>query len=136
FVGREHQLAALRAALERAESGEGGFVLLTGEAGAGKTRLIRELAHEAAANGVLVLYGSSDGAVTTPYQTLREWLAFLLRVCDRDVLAEFLGDQPSRLLRKLTRGSETSHMERSDPEADRYELQIATAELTRRMSRL
>ena len=33
---------------------------------AGKTRLVRELAHEAAARGVLVLYGASDAAVSTP----------------------------------------------------------------------
>jgi DNA-binding SARP family transcriptional activator len=130
FVGRERELAALRTALERAESGEGGVVLLTGEAGAGKTRLIRELAHQAVADGVLVLYGSSDAAVTTPYQPLREWLAFLLRVCDPDLLAESLSDGPSRLLRNLT------HFERGDPEADRYELQTATAELARRMGSL
>ena len=63
------------------------LVLLGGEAGAGKTRLVRELAHEAAARGVLVLYGASDAAVSTPYQPLREWLEFLLRVCDPGALA-------------------------------------------------
>src|SRR5262249_27794877 len=47
FVGRKSELAALRLLLERAEGGEGGLVLLSGEAGAGKTRLVRELAHDA-----------------------------------------------------------------------------------------
>ena len=84
FVGRATELAALRSLLERAQAGEGAFVLLAGEPGAGKTRLVRELAHEAAAQGVLVLYGGSDAAVSTPYQPLREWLEFLLRVCDPD----------------------------------------------------
>jgi DNA-binding SARP family transcriptional activator len=135
FVGREREAASLRAALEGAESGQGSLVLLTGEAGAGKTRLIRELAHEATANGVLVLYGSSDAAVTTPYQPLREWLAFLLRVCDRDALDELIGDEQSHLLGTLARGW-TGHAERGDPEADRYELQTATAELVGRISRI
>ena len=54
--------------------------LLAGEAGGGKTRLVRELALEAAARGVLVLYGAPDAVVSTPYQPLREWLEFLLRV--------------------------------------------------------
>ena len=45
---------------------------------------MREFAHEAAAEGVLVCYGVSDAAVSTPYQPLREWLEFLLRVCDPD----------------------------------------------------
>ena len=90
------ELATLRALLERAEGGEGGLVLLGGEAGGGKTRLVRELAHEAAARGVLVLYGASDAAVSTPYQPLREWLEFLLRVADPDALAECLGDPARR----------------------------------------
>ena len=74
-------------------------MLLAGEAGGGKTRLVRELAHEAAARGVLVLYGASDAAVSTPYQPLREWLEFLLRVCDPDALAECLGDDGEMLAR-------------------------------------
>jgi DNA-binding SARP family transcriptional activator/predicted ATPase len=136
FVGREREAASLRAALERAESGHGGLVLLTGEAGAGKTRLIRELAHEATAKGVLVLYGSSDAAVTTPYQPLREWLAFLLRVCDPDVVGELLGDQHSQLLGRLAHGALATHPEHGDPEADRYEIQRATAELAGRIGQL
>ena len=82
------------------------LVLLAGEAGGGKTRLVRELAHEAAARGVLVLYGASDAAVTTPYQPLREWLEFLLRVGDPDALAECLGagaEQLARLVPELAR---------------------------------
>src|SRR5262245_51149545 len=71
FVGREAEFATLRAALERAEGGEGALVMLAGEAGAGKTRLVRELAQEAVGRGMFVLYGSSDPAVTTPYQPLR-----------------------------------------------------------------
>ena len=63
--------AALRALLERAAGGEGGLVLLGAEAGGGKTRLVREFAHEAAAEGVLVCYGVSDAAVSTPYQPLQ-----------------------------------------------------------------
>ena len=101
FVGRAGELATLRALLERAEGGEGGLVLLAGEAGGGKTRLVRELAHEAAARGVLVLYGASDAAVSTPYQPLREWLEFLLRVCDPDALARV----PRRARRDRWRGS-------------------------------
>ena len=88
FVGRQAELAGLRALLERAEGGEGGLVLLAGEAGGGKTRLVRELAHEAAARGFLVCYGASDAAVSLPYQPLREWLELLLRVCDPGALEE------------------------------------------------
>jgi class 3 adenylate cyclase len=48
IVGREAELAALRRAWERAKSGNGQAVLLTGEAGIGKSRLLQALAATAA----------------------------------------------------------------------------------------
>jgi hypothetical protein len=42
LVGRRHELAQLRKALDTAASGAGGLVLLAGEAGVGKTRLTVE----------------------------------------------------------------------------------------------
>ena len=57
FVGRENELAELRAAYERAAGGTASTVLVSGEAGVGKTRLIAELASRAADAGALVLAG-------------------------------------------------------------------------------
>jgi len=73
FVGRADEVATLRTLLETANRGEGAVALVTGEAGAGKTRLVHEFARDAAASGALVLYGTADATVTTPYQPLREW---------------------------------------------------------------
>jgi DNA-binding SARP family transcriptional activator/tetratricopeptide (TPR) repeat protein len=138
FVGRTGELAVLRSLVERAEGGEGGLVLLAGEAGGGKTRLVRELAQEAATRGVLVLYGASDAAVSTPYQPLREWLDFVLRVCDRDALTERLGgcEALARLVPEFARLTGTPAPPPGDPEGDRYLLQSAAVELLRRLSRL
>ena len=99
FVGREGELAALRSRLQRAEAGEGGIVLVASQAGGGKTRLVREIAVEAVADGVLVLYGSSSATVTVPFQAVREWLGFLLRVCDPETLRTCLGSGGERLSR-------------------------------------
>ncbi|MBW3562813.1 MAG: AAA family ATPase, partial [Actinobacteria bacterium] len=44
LVGRSGELSALRAALQRARDGSASVVLLSGEAGIGKTRLVEELA--------------------------------------------------------------------------------------------
>jgi predicted ATPase len=45
FIGREHEVALLLDRFERAAAGEGQAVLLSGEAGIGKSRIIRQL-HE------------------------------------------------------------------------------------------
>jgi DNA-binding SARP family transcriptional activator len=138
FVGRADELATLRARLARAEAGEGSLVLLAAEAGGGKTRLISELAHEAAESGVLVLYGTSDAAVTTPYQPLREWLEFLLRACDPDAVRECLGagaGELARLMPEVTPLTGEPPHERRDPENERYMLHGAVTELLARLGR-
>ena len=57
LVGREHEVAILRRAVDEARSGTGGVVLITGEAGIGKSRLVREAALCAAEAGLTVLSG-------------------------------------------------------------------------------
>jgi eukaryotic-like serine/threonine-protein kinase len=57
FVGRVQELAGLASALEEAASGRGSLVLLTGEPGIGKTRLMSELARLAGQRGARVVTG-------------------------------------------------------------------------------
>jgi DNA-binding CsgD family transcriptional regulator/tetratricopeptide (TPR) repeat protein len=57
LIGRTEELAALTAALERAGTGEFGAILIAGEAGVGKTRLVAELERHAATADGRVLAG-------------------------------------------------------------------------------
>ena len=57
LIGREGQLTVLRAFSARVASGRAGALLLRGDAGGGKTRLVTELASEARAAGTTVLAG-------------------------------------------------------------------------------
>ncbi|HEY6778903.1 MAG TPA: AAA family ATPase [Thermoleophilaceae bacterium] len=57
FVGRARELADLASALEEAVSGRGSLVLVTGEPGIGKTRLMSELAWFGSQRGVRVATG-------------------------------------------------------------------------------
>jgi len=57
FIGRAEQLGALEAGLERAAAGEPGALLIGGEAGVGKTRLVSEFGPRAEAAGARVTIG-------------------------------------------------------------------------------
>lgn len=65
LIGRDHPAAVLRAEIERATSSHGGLVLVTGEAGIGKTTLLAEAMEQARQSGMRVLSGAcwdSDSA--------------------------------------------------------------------------
>src|SRR5437879_520353 len=73
LVGRERERAILRAHLDAALAGRGGLVLLSGEAGIGKTALTEDLCREAAARGAFTLTGHCyDLTETPPYGLWRE----------------------------------------------------------------
>ncbi len=57
-IGRTTELTGMRALLEQANSGAGQVILLAGEAGIGKSRLVAETLAEANRQGFLVLQGA------------------------------------------------------------------------------
>ena len=57
FVGRDNESAELKRMLDRMLTGQGGFALVGGEPGVGKTRLAREIMKEAHQRGCLALTG-------------------------------------------------------------------------------
>ena len=76
LVGRDEEVRYLKAALAAAAAGHGGTIFLAGEAGIGKSRLVRETAQAARAQGFAVLAGRSvAGGVPTPFRPYAEALA-------------------------------------------------------------
>ncbi len=68
MVGRTRELRMLRGQLEEGLAGSGNIVVLSGEAGIGKSRLAGAICREASDAGALVLTGYCyDSAVTPPY---------------------------------------------------------------------
>jgi len=79
LVGRNAELAEARELWQRAREGRGHAVLLSGEPGAGKTRLARELTIQAAVDGAVVLTGGCyEYEAATPYlpfvEAFRRWV--------------------------------------------------------------
>ena len=76
LVGRDEEARHLEAALAAAQAGRGGTVFVTGEAGIGKSRLVRETTRMAGARGFTVLAGRAvAGGVPTPFRPIAEALA-------------------------------------------------------------
>ena len=91
LVARDRELNRLRAALAKAGEGTAGAVLLAGDAGVGKTRLVDELA--ASADDTLVLMGRclDAGETGLPYLPFAEALSALKNdVANRPALAMLL----------------------------------------------
>src|SRR5216683_473337 len=66
FVGREGEIAELRAALDDVIAGSGALFLISGEPGIGKTRLVEEFASIATAAGARVLRGRCAQGASVP----------------------------------------------------------------------
>jgi len=75
-VGRAGELGTLERALAAARAGRGAAILVTGDAGIGKTRLAAELIRRARDGGFATLLGRSIDLVGTelPYQPFAEAL--------------------------------------------------------------
>jgi DNA-binding CsgD family transcriptional regulator len=76
LVGREAERARLSQAVDGARLGEGRLLLLSGEAGVGKTRLAEEVA---AASSAVVLRGAASDSAVVPYGPLVAALRSYLR---------------------------------------------------------
>jgi ATP/maltotriose-dependent transcriptional regulator MalT len=133
FVGRAAELRLLRTLMPRAEGEGGRVVLLGGEPGSGKSRLVRELAAEAAADDVLVLYGACDAVVRTPYGPFVEALDQLARGADPAELRDALGATGGELTRLLpdlaSRVGELPPPVAADPDTERHRLHTTVANL-------
>ncbi len=82
LVGRSPQVATLEQRLDRAVEGKGGLVLIGGESGVGKSRLVEELRAIALARGAILVQGQADAEQRYPYCVWRRvmgWLALLGR---------------------------------------------------------
>jgi tetratricopeptide (TPR) repeat protein len=94
LVGRNTELTEARELWQRAREGRGHAVLLSGEPGAGKTRLARELTIQAAVDGAVVLTGGCyEYEAATPYLPFVEAFRRWIREEKHDgKLRELLGD--------------------------------------------
>jgi DNA-binding CsgD family transcriptional regulator/tetratricopeptide (TPR) repeat protein len=101
LIGRAVELDGLRAALAAAAGGRSTAILVAGEAGVGKTRLVTDFASAADAGGSMVLTGGcidlGEGAL--PYAPVVEALRGLVRRIDPTELDGIVGQGRAELAR-------------------------------------
>ena len=101
LVNRTEEMNVLKEAVYRTVHGEGGLVFIHGEAGIGKTRLVRDLGAYARSRGVQVLYGRCpalfrmDGV--PPYIIWKEVLKDYLETCTPEQLYRVIGFYPAEV---------------------------------------
>ncbi|TMB51015.1 MAG: hypothetical protein E6J60_11240, partial [Deltaproteobacteria bacterium] len=96
------ELVELRAGLEDAVGGRGRSFLVVGEAGIGKTRLVEELAREAAERGHLVLWGRCwEGEGAPPYWPWIQVIRAYLRIAHSEGLPRVAGGAGAPYLAQL-----------------------------------
>ena len=133
FVGRESELGEFRKLLHGLHAARGGTVLIGGESGVGKSRLIEEIRTEALVRGVLVLRGQAVAEAGLPYQEWRDPLRRLslsseLRDEDLTYLQIFVPDVGELLDRKVP------PLERPEPGRLQRILQATAAALFRQQT--
>lgn len=118
LVDRIEEMKVLKEAVYGAVHAEGGLVFLHGEAGIGKTRLIRELGAYARSRGVQVLYGRCpalfrmDGV--PPYILWKEIIKDYLGTCTPEQLYRVIGYYPAEIAKLVP---ELSQKLRSIPQS-------------------
>jgi len=101
LVDRTEEMNALKEAVFKAAHGEGGLVFVHGEAGIGKTRLLRELGAYAQSRGVQVLHGRCPGLFrmdgVPPYVIWKEVIKDYLETCTSEQLYRVIGYYPAEV---------------------------------------
>jgi class 3 adenylate cyclase len=98
LVGRDAEISTLEDALLGAMRGDGGVVIVGGEAGMGKTRLVTELTTRARRRGCVVVAGAcSEAELSLPYLPFLEAIGNHLAREDLAGLRERLGSAAEEL---------------------------------------
>jgi class 3 adenylate cyclase/tetratricopeptide (TPR) repeat protein len=133
LVGRAEERAALAETLKAATAGERQLVLVAGEPGIGKTRLVAQAAADAHAEGATVLFGRCGEGLGVPYRPIVEALRQYVATCPTSALAAHVarhGGELGRLIPELAaRVSDLPPPRAAEPETERYLLFEAVAGL-------
>jgi class 3 adenylate cyclase len=134
FVGRGDQLDYLVRAWKEAEAGERRVVVVSGEPGVGKTRLVAAAARRADEDGAVVLFGRCEEDLAMPYQPFVDALRPALESAPKELVAahvEAHGGELRRLFPKMVAPAPVD----AAPETEQGRVTAALADILARLAR-
>jgi predicted ATPase len=135
LVGRQDELRALEAALARLEHGASRWIVLGGDPGVGKTRLLAELIEGAGRRGHLVLGGrGTELERGLPFGIWVDALDDHVGLLDPKEVARLVGDHADELARVLPSVSARGEARRDALQDERYRAHRAVRSLLERMA--
>jgi DNA-binding SARP family transcriptional activator len=138
-IGRDEETRLMAEATERATGDRGRAVLLvSGEAGQGKSTVVAEAARAAFEDGAIVLSGHCEEDVTSPYQLFVETLGHYALYAPDDELSAQVEDSVAELAALLPplarRVPDIPPVRAVDPDTERYKLFASVVEFVARMT--
>ncbi|MFZ0249627.1 MAG: BTAD domain-containing putative transcriptional regulator [Acidimicrobiales bacterium] len=123
LVGRSRESALLGDWWSSVRQGAGRLLLVDGDPGIGKTRLVAELARRVETQGALVLWGRCDEDPVAPFQPFAEALGRYFQSLSADRISRMPDWQLSELSRLVLRLREYAPLledEGGDPDSERF----------------
>ena len=132
IVGRDSELDAVRAVLDRARGGAGQVALIVGEAGVGKSRLLRAMVDDARQRGFFTMRGASyESDSSIPYAPLLDLVRLFAESASPALVAHVLAPAASELVTLFPELQpllpETTPAATTDPDTDKRRLFHAVA---------
>ncbi len=133
FVGRAAAIETLTRAWKDANAGDRRAVVISGEPGVGKTRLVAHAARRADDEGALVLFARCEEDLAVPYQPFTDALRLALETAPRDLIRAHIVVHGGELRRLFPR------MDAPDPipgaaETEQLRLLAALTDILHRLS--
>jgi tetratricopeptide (TPR) repeat protein len=134
LVGRDAELESLLSVVRGCFQGRPMVILITGEPGVGKTRLVAAAARRADEDGAVVLFGRCEEDLAMPYQPFIDALRPAIETAPKELIAAHVEAHGGELRRLFPKMVAPAPLEAA-PETEQARVTAALADMLARLAR-